>query len=75
MFPSFGLISRFFCLSSLAQNNRKIPSKIRKTYLVSTPSRACFHGKNGLTAARFLCQAKKCVTAWRKPAPNFGRLA
>jgi hypothetical protein len=52
MVASFGLIARFFGLSSLpwrrkavslAQNNHKIASKIRKTDLVSTASRGCWH--------------------------------
>jgi ribosomal protein S30 len=51
MFPSFWLFSRFSCLSSLpcagkaaaaAPNNRKIPAKIRKTYVVSTRPRKKF---------------------------------
>jgi hypothetical protein len=65
MLAPFGLIARFFSLSSLpcarkaaaaAQNNHKITAKNRKTNLMSTASRACSHDGNCFHLKRFLCR-------------------
>jgi hypothetical protein len=80
MVPSFGLIARFFGLSSLpcagkavslAQNNYKSPSKNRKTCLVTTASRTCLHRAKWLEARNFFANPRKKRAALRPPSKDF----